>query len=170
MYTFLVVILCGIAVWIVIDAYDRWVQPSLIRWRLSRWIDRYKAGKTKLAPRRSDYRISVNHVSFSLDQERPVAKTLFSVPWSDIARVRAFKRDRLTHDRICIAVEKVDGSIVEVDEDMHGWEKFTETLPTQLSGASPFHDWFDRVAFPPFETNLTDIYSRVDSPEANGSR
>jgi len=87
------------------------------------------------------------------------ANTL-QMAWNDIARVTAFKRDLMTVDCVCMLLADADGHILEVDEEMAGWQELCEALPQRLPGAKPFHEWFMQVAFPAFATNGTDIFRR----------
>lgn len=78
--------------------------------------------------------------------------------WSRIAKMDVFKRDLFGHDLVCMAIEASDGAVLEVDEEMDGWMPFIEILPDRLPGCKPWHDWFMRVTFPAFETNLETIF------------
>ena len=80
--------------------------------------------------------------------------------WSEITRVTAFKRDRLVVDCLCMLIADAQGQVLEVDEEMAGWQELCEALPTRLPGAMPFHAWFMQVAFPAFATNVVEIYRR----------
>jgi len=80
-----------------------------------------------------------------------------SVRWNSVETVLAFKRDLLTVDLICLAFGAAEGAI-EVHEEMPGWEQLVEQLPSKLPGASPFSEWWQQVAQPPFATCITTIY------------
>jgi hypothetical protein len=78
--------------------------------------------------------------------------------WADICRATAFKRDLFAIDCICVRFGLLDGTEIEVDEDMAGWKRFLEVLPHQLSGCKPQSEWFSTVALPPFAANPIQIY------------
>ena len=83
------------------------------------------------------------------------------LPWPEVGRVVAYKRDRFAYDCICMFVARADGSGVELNEEMEGWKPFCEALPRVLPGCKSFDDWFQAVAFPAFATNKTELYVRA---------
>ena len=81
------------------------------------------------------------------------------MPWANVRRVTAFKRDELTTDLICLTFS--DGEIsIEVHEEMSGWEELMREIPIRLSGALPEDQILAAVVQPPFATNLTVVYDR----------
>ncbi|WP_159975697.1 MULTISPECIES: hypothetical protein [unclassified Novosphingobium] len=82
------------------------------------------------------------------------------VSWSGIEAVLAFKRDLLTVDRLCVAVVS-DGSAMELDECMEGFEPWLLALENRLEIAG---EWRLRVLFPVFETNMLEIFRRDPMP------
>ena len=80
--------------------------------------------------------------------------------WTEIEAAYVYKRDAYTIDVICLAFRLKDETSFEVNESMAGWDNLIEKLPEHLSGCLEFHEWFMTVAFPAFETNLTQIYQR----------
>lgn len=85
-------------------------------------------------------------------------KTLQKTCWTDIKSVYVFKTDAYTVDVICMGFLLNSGESFEINEHTRGWENLIENLPTYLPGCKSFHEWFTEVAFPAFETNLTQIY------------
>ncbi|HEX7138373.1 MAG TPA: hypothetical protein VF219_11020, partial [Vicinamibacterales bacterium] len=83
------------------------------------------------------------------------------MPWSQVTRAVAFKRDQYVMDRICIVFELSNARVLEINEDLQGWEGLVEQLPTHLPGALVYAEWFDEVAFPAFKTNEKTIFQRV---------
>lgn len=81
------------------------------------------------------------------------------VDWSQIASIKGFKLDLLTHDMICFAIE-VDGNdrYIQVSEEWVGFKELAEELESRF--AFP-EDWWDVVAKPPFKTNETLLYQRI---------
>jgi hypothetical protein len=125
-----------------------------------------QAGRLAPPPKPSPYGISLEATGFAVSKIGPPSTTLISVAWADIIRVIAFKRDWLTIDCICLAIVSEDGTTTEVNEDMTGWEAFTEELPKHLPGTVTKANWFGQVAFPAFATNETQIFARAGSSGA----
>lgn len=78
--------------------------------------------------------------------------------WTDVTTVVAYKRDAYIVDLICLGIAINDGTVVEVDEEMNGWNALIEHLPQYLLGCKPKERWWSEVAFPPFVDNVTIIY------------
>jgi len=160
----------GIAVGIVIAyeilfrAYVRWVLPGITRRWIDKTLQKIQSGKFVRPTKRSNFGISFDAQGFVVSQIRPKSTPQLSIIWSDVLRVTAFKRDWLTVDCICLAINTSDGTTTEVNEEMEGWEAFTEALPTYLPGCLKWADCFSQVAFPAFATNETQIFAREGSP------
>lgn len=84
-----------------------------------------------------------------------------SFQWDDAIVLTAFKRDLYVVDRICLEFELKDGEIIEVDEEMKGFDALVQKLPEYLPGCKSFDEWFEVVAFPAFKLNATQIFQRV---------
>ena|GEM_PF-1018303 len=82
------------------------------------------------------------------------------VAWQDTVSVEAFKRDLYAVDLICITFHLRNKKVVEIDEEMDGWESLMTSLPEYLPGCQTFGEWYTDVAVPAFKTNLTVIYRR----------
>lgn len=80
--------------------------------------------------------------------------------WSEVERVFVYKTDAYTVDVICMAFVSESGKVLEISERMRGWQYQIEELPNYLPGCKPFAEWFMEVAFPAFETNMTEIYKK----------
>lgn len=80
--------------------------------------------------------------------------------WSEVERVFVYKMDAYTFDVICMAFVSEGGRVVEINEQMRGWKYQIEDLPEFLPGCKSFSEWFMEVAFPAFETNMTEIYKK----------
>jgi hypothetical protein len=85
------------------------------------------------------------------------------IEWRDVDRATAFKRDLFAVDLLCLALIRADGSAVELDEDMKGWDAFVQSLPARLPGCAKWESWFADVAFPAFERNETEVFRRQES-------
>jgi len=86
-----------------------------------------------------------------------------TVAWRDITGVTEFKADLGFVDLLCMAIFTENGEF-EINEQMEGWEKLIEELPTYLPGFPHASSWFDRVAQPPFSTNFTRLYPIEEIP------
>jgi hypothetical protein len=154
--------LCGL-MW----AYDRWIRPRIMR----RWIDKtlakIRAGDYVPPPMQSNFGLSIDATGITVSGKRPNLAPSYSIAWSDIVRVVAFKRDCLTVDCICLAIATKDGTMSEVNEEMEGWEALTSALPKHLPGSKDWTECFSQVAFPAFATNETVIFERDSSPDAS---
>ena len=82
-----------------------------------------------------------------------------TVAWADIDRIFVFKKDLFAVDLICLAIDAGDNRF-DLDEDFGGWLEFAEGISEYLPECAKFEEWFEAVAFPPFETNPTRIYER----------
>lgn len=86
-------------------------------------------------------------------------RELFRVHWPSVREIRAYKRDLLTRDLICLAFRDTDADeYFEVHEEMVGFDllraRLAEVFPTVPAG------WFGDVARPAFATNLTVLFRR----------
>ena len=88
-----------------------------------------------------------------------------SVMWKTVISIKAFKRDLYVVDRICLGVQLMDGSGIEVHEEMKGWDALVQKLPEYLPGCKTFGEWFETVAFPAFQLNETSVFEKVTSPD-----
>lgn len=77
-------------------------------------------------------------------------------PLSKIDKVTFYKRDELTTDLICCAVE-AGGKVWTFHEELAGWSLLIE----HLEALPQFRrDWFAAVSQPPFAPNETVAFSR----------
>jgi hypothetical protein len=104
--------------------------------------------------------ISVTRDRFELREDD---RLIYSVAWSDVMGIIAFKQDLFSVDRICLTIVHRDGKDSVLHEEMQGWQAFVDALPDRLPDCMPFASWFDTVAFPAFKLNPTRIFER--SPE-----
>jgi len=102
--------------------------------------------------RRGPISISLGPGGFGLDQNGQTV----AVKWRDIVRIAAFKRDLITVDMICLAVETGDFAI-ELNDGMPGFDTLLPALDSAL-GIDP--SWQLRVMFPAFEANMEMIFDR----------
>lgn len=84
-----------------------------------------------------------------------------AIVWRDTISIHAYKRDVFAVDLICLCIVSSGEDAVEIDEEMQGWDELIKKLPDYLTGCKKFEEWFETVAFPAFELNLTEIYKRA---------
>ena len=84
------------------------------------------------------------------------------ISWRETIRIEVFKRDLFSVDLICLTFFLRDDRALEINEEMNGWKSLVEKLPEYLPGCQTLEEWFPTVAFPPFKTNRTIIYSRAE--------
>lgn len=77
--------------------------------------------------------------------------------WNDITLVRTYKIDAMTIDYIVVEIEDTQ-SVISINDETPGFYKFMAIAESKLEGFK--QDWFQVVAFPAFETNLTIIYEK----------
>lgn len=88
------------------------------------------------------------------------------IRWESITGIRVFKRDLMFYDLICMEIMHGE-SVALIDEEMPGFDWVAHELPLHLPNVEPFDYWFQKVAFPPFETSLITIYTKGSrQPEA----
>jgi hypothetical protein len=81
--------------------------------------------------------------------------------WEQITAVYAYKRDCWTVDQISLILGDDDRRTwIEVTEEDEGYQSLVGELPRHLPGCQAMAEWWPNVAFPPFETNKTNLYSR----------
>ncbi len=86
------------------------------------------------------------------------------VSWAEVAEVRAYKRDLLSTDLICLLVFTAAGPVLEVHEEMEGWEELLLALPRHLPGCLAREQVLARMLQPPMATNETVVYARESQP------
>ena len=79
--------------------------------------------------------------------------------WQDITRIAVFKRDLYTHDLICMLIETSSG-VLEIHEDMPGWEELILRVEDYLPSAIPTVQWLLKVMTPAFEPSTIMVYER----------
>jgi hypothetical protein len=134
---------------------NRWQTKRIIK-NILRDIKEGKPSK----PRNYDFEIVFDSQKVSVCSLKNESANPCSISWNKTNRVTAFKRDLFSVDCICLLFETTDGMTFEVNEDMKGWLKLLEAMPTHLSGSKPFADWIFDVASPAFAPNPTEIFSR----------
>lgn len=153
--------------------YLRWYVPRRDRLALERARIRVERRRHDEAagvpPSPSDYHygLTIDSRGFIVTDLRDKTHETVATFWTDIRRATAFKRDMFTVDCICLQLDRADGTIVEINEDMAGWNRLVEALPKQLPGCKSYSEWYSSVAFPPFTANPTEIYMCATAQNAD---
>lgn len=80
--------------------------------------------------------------------------------WRDVTDIVAWKRDLLVTDRVCLALRRQDGYVIELHEEMAQWTLLLDHLPAYLPRCRSVTEWWPEVATPAFAANPTVIYHR----------
>jgi hypothetical protein len=104
----------------------------------------------------ADYHIKSGRGGIKLVKEKAVVD---EIPWAAISIIVAYKRDLITTDLICFDVVLEDGTLVEVNEEMDGFEHLLNSLERQLPSFD--RTWPDKVVHPPFAPNRTVVYTGI---------
>ena len=112
----------------------------------------------KLKPRQPGSAYTIVHDLSGLRLTLP-GKIENEINWNDVKEVFVFKRDLYVVDQICMTFV-TDQYIIEINEEMVGWQELIQKLPDYLPGCKSFEAWFLDVIQPAFETNLTKLYQR----------
>jgi len=81
--------------------------------------------------------------------------------WEEVCAATAFKRGHYLDDQVSIRFNLADGTSVEADEQMTGWNSLCDKLPERLPGAPPWEDWFVQLAQPSLESSAISLYRRA---------
>lgn len=81
--------------------------------------------------------------------------------WSDVQEVVTFKEDAYAVEVICVVLRTKNGRELLISEDWNGFDTVMGEALRRLSEMEK--DWWQKVAFPPFETNYHSIWPMCDS-------
>jgi hypothetical protein len=81
------------------------------------------------------------------------------ITWADVIEAVAYKRDCFAVDLMCVALVG-HGNVLEVNEQMKGWNELLDHLTDYLPGCRGKDKWYPEVMFPPLKENRTLIFSR----------
>lgn len=122
--------------------------------RVREWWTEFLTGKAA-SPRA----IIFNQLGVSLATRPGTTQPAHGIAWRDVGAVYAYKQDCYTVDQICITFADLGGEVrLAISEDDAGYQQLVEDLPRHLPGCLAPADWFQKVAFPAFETNWTELY------------
>ena len=102
--------------------------------------------------------VVATHEDFAVMQG---AKLLGGARWEDVRQVRAFKRDELTTDLVCVELEVANESYLLVHEEMPGWDEFLEVAEVALPYMRPRREWEPHVVAEPFAAAEQVLFQRA---------
>ena len=104
----------------------------------------------------SHFRIVTREAGFSIFDDDTES---FSISWSDIEEIVAFKEDFWAYDEMCLGIRSNRSeNYVKITESFIGYKNFLETLEDHF--AEIRKNWFIEVAFPAFAFNRTTLWKR----------
>jgi len=103
-------------------------------------------------------RIVVHDNSFDVIKH---GETQASVPYDSVTLIFAHKRDLITTDLICFDIILSNGDMVEVNEEMIGFDEFLTAVERRFSAFD--RQWADKVVDPPFVANRTCVLAAMTS-------
>ena len=56
-------------------------------------------------------------------------------------------------DLLCLQFFTADGTVIEIHEEMPGFDELPDILPDRLPGFPPRSEWYPQVMLPPFAVN-----------------
>lgn len=77
--------------------------------------------------------VSTDATGLSIGSER--------VSWCDVRRLDACKRDIYAGELICLILLAKDGRVVEINEEMPGWQALGEAIERYLPKSLPYTEW-----------------------------
>lgn len=125
-------------------------------------IERIKNTLKEKFPAYQDGMFSYSDNSFTIQLDNEIK----TIKWEEINLIKAYKVDQYIVDCIVIEIHLAE-TYISINDQTPGHMKFMETASTKLTDFKM--DWFNIVAFPAFETNLTTIYERQTADENKGS-
>ncbi len=104
---------------------------------------------------------------FSVEQSRvgEMESRTTIARWADIERVKAFKRDLITIDDLCVAFTLADDTSITLSEYVAGFADLLGVLPQHLPGCPAPQLWWAKVAHPAFATNHIVLWDRISGRE-----
>lgn len=133
-------------------------------WRKFERMRRDDAAGIPPNPRDYHYRIDFDSVGLTATNLRDAREHPVTMQWSNVRRAVAFKRDIGMFDCVCLVLSGSDGCGIELNEEMARWNSLVRAMPKHLPGCMDCADWISTVAYPPFATNETEIFSGEATP------
>jgi hypothetical protein len=68
-----------------------------------------------------------------------------AMPWSEVRRLEAYKRDAYVGDALCLAILGPGDRVFEINEASPGWKEAVDAIEQFLPGAMPRTEWMVRL-------------------------
>jgi hypothetical protein len=81
--------------------------------------------------------------------------------WTDVRRIRAYRRDVGTSDSLRVSVELVDGSLMELHEEAPGFDAFLDRAAATMPTLLPYRDWHHTLTAAPAGSEGITIFERT---------
>jgi hypothetical protein len=88
-------------------------------------------------------------------------RVIASGSWDDVEEVRAYKRDEVTTDLICVEMRMRDGTGWLAHEEAPGWDEFLEMAERTLPAIEPRRSWELEIVKPAFKRKERVIFRRL---------
>ena len=84
--------------------------------------------------------------------------------WKEVRRLDVYKRDIYTGDLLCLAILVAENGVVEINEEMRGWNGVGDAIERYLPGSLPYAEWaFQIIAAKPGDSLKIYPTSRIGS-------
>jgi hypothetical protein len=83
--------------------------------------------------------------------------------WSDVRRLRAYRRGDPPADAMRLAVELVDDTVMELHEEAPGFDAFLNRATATLTGLRPVGDWHHALDAMPAASESVVVFERKAS-------
>lgn len=108
---------------------------------------------TRFAPRGADtFRINLTSTGFEISTAGAHEARHIPVSWSEITKIDAYQRDKFGENTMLVFTLK-DGSTVELNQDLPGWNEIVDQLPRSLAGCQSRGDWWRGAVTPSAKKN-----------------
>ncbi len=81
--------------------------------------------------------------------------------WQSLEKIKAYNRDLLTTDLVCLGLYTSESDFLEINEEMIGFGNLVESLPKSLPGFPDQQEWWEKIVKPAFAANSTKLWQRT---------
>lgn len=97
---------------------------------------------TRFAPRGADtFRLNLTSSGFEIITSGAAGSRTVPVSWTEVSKVDAYQRDSFQKS-VTLVLTLKDGSSVELNEFLPGWQDIIDALSQHLPGCLPRSDWW----------------------------
>jgi hypothetical protein len=122
--------------------------------KLLRWL----AKRSGTGEEISGVALDAQGIQVSLRSAEGATKTR-TIAWSEIDAIVAFRRETVAHGVLYLLIRS-RGDVLELPEDVPGWDRLVRELGAHLALAVPFEAWQPRLAFTAREPSSLTLYKR----------